>query len=168
MYCWRMWRVQLPINLPGHVLIRVPEHSDPQRGSTSCGKFYRIWERCECKLCTRFTTTTKKDCASWYPVHWPALTWLRNFSALLNPICFCSWPKVRKMQGLAKNQDCVVEPVHFLIDCISPQQFVTDTLLSAGIDLKQGKGGREYTFTPVSAERNDNLEDNDEVSTIKA
>ena len=67
------------------------------------------------------------------------------------------------MQGLAKNQDCVVEPVHFLIDCISPQQFVTDTLLSAGIDLKQGKGGREYTFTPVSAERNDNLEDNDEV-----
>ena len=60
MYCWRMWRVQLPINLPGHVLIRVPEHSDPQRGSTSCGKFYRIWERCECKLCTRFTTTTRK------------------------------------------------------------------------------------------------------------
>ena len=76
--------------------------------------------------------------------------------------------QLAKGEKNAKNQDCVVEPVHFLIDCISPQQFVTDTLLSAGIDLKQGKGGREYTFTPVSAERNDNLEDNDEVSTIKA
>ena len=82
----------------------------------------------------------------------------------LNPIC--CWPKVRKMRGLQKNKDCVVEPVHFLIDCISPQQFVAVILLSRGIDLKQGKGGI-CIFTPLWGERNDYPKDNDkELGTI--
>ena len=85
------------------------------------------WIKYETDLNSANWAQNEKNCTSPSPLRRVSL----QKENKLNPIC-CHWPKVREMQKIKIAS--IVEPVHFLIDCISrAQQFVAVILLSGAL-----------------------------------